>query len=606
MRTILPPRPAVLSCGAQRIKDRDVLLRWLHSLRRKAPGAPADGDAMFSIENRMREAYQMHCEGRIEDAERGYRAILEREPANADALYLLGEIRNGAGQHGEAVLLLERAIAANPSVAIFHAELGSALYAQGRHAEAAGAYASTLQLAPGDLAAHVNLGSALEHAGKQDAAEAVWRAALRHDPECLEAACNLASLLVKLGRSEEAQSFADLAVGIRPESFEAHMRRGDVLLERRQPLEAAEAYHKAHHIAPDSARALVGRGWALEIAGDVGAGLASYEAALAIDPEYVQAHTSRAGALLATERFGEGWDEYEWRLRAPEHAAFHERLPFPSWQGEPLEGSTVLFYGEQGLGDQILYASCVPDIMAGAAACHIECEPRLIALFRRSFPDALVHSAAEEWWRTEPSIDRKIAAASAPRYVRRNARDFPAHRGYLRADPGKVSRWQSRLQALGSGPKVGISWRGGVQITGRSWRSLALNELVPALSIPQAKFISVQYGRCEAEIDALGRSHGTTVHHWPEALDDYDETAALVCALDLIISVPTAIVHLAGALARPVWILAPLRSEARYGIQGRGMRWYPSATVYRQKRFGEWSTVLADVAADLRGLYSSR
>lgn len=590
----------MLSCGAQRTKDRDVL-RWLHRLMKRPLASPADAGAL-SVDNHIREAYRLHCEGRIDHAERGYRAVLEREPAHADALYLLGEIRNGAGAHGEAVLLLERAIAANSSVATFHAELGSALYAQDRHAEAARAYASAVQLAPDDLAARVNLGSALERAGKEDAAEMAWRDALERDPGCVEAACNLASLLVKVGRAEEAQSFADLAVRIRPESLEAHMRRGDVLLERRRPLEAAEAYRRAHEIAPDSARALVGRGWALEIAGKVAAGLACYEAALGRDPEYIQAHTSRAGALLAMERFGEGWDEYDWRLRAPEQAAFHGRLPFPPWRGEPLAASTVVFYGEQGLGDQILYASCIPEIMAAAASCHIECEPRLTALFRRSFPGAVVHSADEEWWRAERPLHFKIAAASAPRYLRRTAHDFPDHRGYLRADPQKSSRWCARLQALGPGLKVGISWRGGVQGTGRAWRSLALDELVPPLTTAQATFVSLQYGPCEAEIDALARSRGATVHHWREAIDDYDETAALICALDLVISVPTAVVHLAGALARPVWILAPIRPEARYGLQGRGMRWYPSATVYRQEAFGDWCPVIAEVTEDLRQL----
>lgn len=548
----------------------------------------------------MREAYGLHCEGRLEQAEHGYRAILERDPDNADALYLLGEISNHAGRYDAAVQLLQRAIAANPSVATFHAELGSALYAQRRFAEASRAYASAARLDPADLAVRVNLGSALEHSEENDGAEQAWREALRQDEQCVEAACNLASLLLKVGRAEEGRAFAELAVRVRPGSFEAHMRRGDVLLALRQPLEAAAAYRQAGAIEPASARALVGQGWALEIAGDVQAGLACYDAALARDPQYVQAHVSRAGALLALERFGEGWDEYEWRLRAAENAAFHARLPFPSWQGESLAGSSVLFYGEQGLGDQILYASCIPEIQAACAACHVECEPRLVALFRRSFPKVHVHSAGEAWWLGGQSIDRKIAAASAPRYLRRHAGDFPPHRGYLRADPEKVDRWRARLRTLGPGPKIGVSWRGGVQGTGRPWRSLALQDLLPPLAASRVTFVNLQYGPCEAEIDALARSHSVRVHHWREAIEDYDETAALVCALDLVISVPTAIVHLAGALARPVWVLTPIRPEARYGLRGSGMRWYPSAVVYRQQAFGQWDAMLAEVAADLR------
>lgn len=488
---------------------------------------------------------------------------------------------------------------ASPSVAAFHAELGAALYGQGRHAEAARAYASALELDADDIAARVNLGGALEQAGCTQAAEAAWREALRRDPKCAAAACNLASLLVKADRAEEAQSFADLARRLDPRSLEARMRRGDVLLERRRPLEAAEEYRAAHELAPDSARPLVARGWALEISGDVTGGLACYDAALAREPEHVQAHVSRAGALLALERFGEGWDEYEWRLRAPEHAAFHRRLPYPSWQGEPLDGRTVLFYGEQGLGDQILYASCVAEIMAAAAVCHIECEPRLVPLFRRSFPTAIVHSADETWWIGERSIDLKIPAASAPRHLRRNAHDFPDRRGYLQADPRKVARWRSRLDALGTEPRIGLSWRGGAQSTGRAWRSLRLDELMRALDGTHATLVSLQYGPCAAEIEAMEPARRANLHHWREAIEDYDETAALVAALDLVISVPTAAVHLAGALGRPVWVLAPIRPEARYGLRGRGMRWYPSAAVYRQRAFGEWSDVLSEVAADL-------
>lgn len=549
----------------------------------------------------MRDAYRLHCGGWLDEAQRAYRAVLERDPGNADALYLLGEISNSARRHGDAVALLERAIAAKPTEAAFHAELGSAFYAQGRYAEAARAYTSAVRLDPGDPAARVNLGSALEQAGDDASAETAWREALRRDPGCAAAACNLASLLAKAGRAAEAEPFADLAVRLDPRSVEARMRRGDVLLERGRPVEAAEAYREACELAPGSARPLVAHGWALEISGDVPGGLACYDAALAGDPEHVQAHVSRAGALLALERFGEGWDEYEWRLRAPEHAAFHRRLPYPSWQGEPLRGTTVLFYGEQGLGDQILYASCAADVMAAAAACHIECEPRLVGLFRRSFPAAVVHPADEAWWSTEPGIDLKISAASAPRYLRREAGDFPNHHGYLRADPQKVARWRARLDALGTGPRIGISWRGGVQRTGRAWRSLALDELAGALDGVDATLVSLQYGPCEAEIEAHARSRRARVHHWPGAIGDYDETAALVCALDLVVSVPTAVVHLAGALGRPVWVLAPIRPEARYGLHGRRMRWYPTATVYRQKAFGEWSGVLAEVAADLRG-----
>jgi ADP-heptose:LPS heptosyltransferase len=196
----------------------------------------------------------------------------------------------------------------------------------------------------------------------------------------------------------------------------------------------------------------------------------------------------------------------------------------------------------------------------------------------------------------------KIAAASAPRYLRRTAAEFPAHSGYLRADPQKVEKWRGRLAALGQGRKIGLSWRGGVARTGRSWRSLAPAQLLPLFSQADGHFVSLQYGDADAEIAQLEKSHGVHVHHWADALADYDETAALVGALDLTISVCTAVVHLAGALGRPVWVMAPVKADARYGLTGPSMRWYPSARMFRQPVFGDWHSVVDEVRRELARL----
>src|SRR5262249_5411138 len=150
-------------------------------------------------------------------------------------------------------------------------------------------------------------------------------------------------------------------------------------------------------------------------------------------------------------------------------------------------------------------------------------------------------------WLDEP-VDAQISFGSLPLHLRRSAEAFPRHGGYLRADPGRVERWRARLATLGPGPKIGLSWRGGVAQTSRGMRSLALEELLPILRSGGGAFVNLQYGPHAHEIAQLRQAHGVEVHHWPEAIDDYEETAALVCALDLTVSVCTAVVHLAGAL----------------------------------------------------------
>lgn len=267
------------------------------------------------------------------------------------------------------------------------------------------------------------------------------------------------------------------------------------------------------------------------------------------------------------------------------------------WNGEPLEGKTILAYGEQGLGDEILFASCYPDVIAQAGRCIIETEPRLEKLFRRSFPAAAVFGRQRETELAEryPAIAYKVPCGDLPLYFRQSMEAFPKRDAYLYADDGAVERWRQVLGRLGAGLKLGISWRGGTDRTGQAHRSIDLEQWRAVFGIPGVHFVSLQYGECEAELACAGRL-GVQLHHWPEAIVDYDETAALVCALDCVITVTTSLVHLAGALGQTVWILTNTAPRWCYMSKGTTMPWYPSARIFRQNRAGNWSEVMEQVA----------
>lgn len=538
------------------------MLRWLNRLLDR--GAPSDRAA------RMQAAYALHAAGDLPAAQAAYRALLERDPDDSEALFLLGEIAHRLGRLDEAIALLHRAAVLSPRTSAFHRELGDACRASGDLARAEEAYRAVLALEPGDAEAQVAL----------------------------------AAVSLKRGRPDEAERLVDAALSRAPDSFRAHMTRGEVLLERALPLEAAQCYRTALRLKPGSLRAVIAEGWAMETAGDVTQALERYERAVAMDPANPDAHVSRATMRLAYEDFERGWDEFEWRRRAPKNAPVHERFALPDWDGSPLAGRGVLFYAEQGLGDQIMYASCLPEILAQAERCVVDCDARLVALFRRSFPQAAIHGGSQSdpggWIAQAGPLDVKLAAASAPRFFRRRADAFPRHQGYLKADPDKAAKWRNRLEALGPGIKVGLSWRGGVPRTGRSWRSLSLGQLLPVLREPGVQLVCLQYGDATAELEALIENQGVRVHYWPEAIEDYDETAALVCALDLTLTVCTAIVHLAGALGRPAWVMAPVKADARYGLSGPSMRWYPSVRMFRQPSFGDWQSVVHEVQRALQ------
>jgi hypothetical protein len=264
---------------------------------------------------------------------------------------------------------------------------------------------------------------------------------------------------------------------------------------------------------------------------------------------------------------------------------------------------TLLVYAEQGIGDEILFASCLPEVVAAARHCVIDCAPKLAALFQRSFPTATVRGGYQTDpvdWARSLGVDLQIPAGSLPLHLRREASGFPAHAGYLRADAGKVDRWRDRLRALGPGRTIGLSWRGGTARTRAERRSITLAELAPVLGLPGFHFVSLQYDQdAAAEVTDFGSKFGRLIHHWPDAIDDFDETAALVTALDGVVSVCTAVVHLAGALGRPAWVMTPRVPEWRYGAQGERMPWYPSVRLVRQVASGDWTPVVDAIRQDL-------
>jgi hypothetical protein len=315
-----------------------------------------------------------------------------------------------------------------------------------------------------------------------------------------------------------------------------------------------------------------------------------------------------AHCLLAQGQFEAGWIAYEERFATKESPA--RGLALQTWRSEPLSGAGIVLYAEQGLGDELMYANCFADVIDRAGLVVIECDPRLTELYRRSFPAARIlgqaRRSAGSWREGLDGVRWMSAIGSLPRFLRRRVDDFPRHSGYLRADPVKVACWRKRLDALGGGQKIGLSWRGGVAQTRRALRSIPLEQLSTLIDQPDTIWVSVQYGDCGAEIDAYRRAHPhKPVQFWQQAIDDYDETAALVCALDGVVSVCTALVHLSGALGRPTLVLVPSVPEWRYQLQGERMPWYPSVQLLRQRRQGMWEDVLEAACSRLAELRQS-
>jgi tetratricopeptide (TPR) repeat protein len=519
----------------------------------------------------------------------------------AAALYEKSRRLTRAGDAEGARRALERALSITPSRRDWWAALGDIRFRQGDFTKAAMCYRTAAEEEAGIADLPLRLGRALLAAREDFEAIGVLRAAYQKAPSD-QALRELVHALLQTDNVRKARSVAESAVAADPGSFAARLLLATICQKAHESVEALGHFDAALRLRPGDPGALDMRGVTFQQLGRMDEALADYERALAATPDFASARFHRGMLQLLLGDFERGWEGYELRKLSEED--LRTATTYPTWNGEPIPGKTLLVRREQGLGDEIMFASVYGEAISRAGHCLIECVPRLQALLSRSFPQATFFPAMGGPLPKPLAVRRvdfEIDAGSLPNFFRRSAAAFPRHGGYLRPDPARVEHWRRRLAESGRGPVVGISWTGGVRRTGRGLRSFSLESWLPLLKVPGLRFVSLQYTPEAAEqVASLRREHGIEVKHWQEAIDDYDETAALVCALDIVVSVCTSIVHLTGALGRPVWVLAPYSPEWRYGFRGASMAWYPSATIFRQARFGDWSNVLPEVQAALQ------
>ncbi len=454
-----------------------------------------------------------------------------------------------------------------------------------------------------DESPHLRLGRDMRRSGRP--AEAIMHLRRAHAlaPDAPGVLRELVTALIEFDMCDKALVIAAAAAERAPASYEAQFCLGFACQKLHEPQRALNCYALASRLRPDDAEMHDARGSVFQELGKLEDAFGEYERALALQPDHAPARFHRALVRLLVQDFERGWPDYELRRTGTDGASIPAIVP--PWDGAPLAGRTILLRMEQGLGDEIMFASIVPDVLRMAGHCIIECDARLRGLFSRSFPAATVFGALPD--RSLPlriarqEISCEIAIGSLPLHLRRSAAAFPRAEPYLSADPVRVAHWRERLALLGPGPKIGISWTGGVRKTRRALRSIALPDWLPVLSMPGARFVSLQYTpEASSEVADLEARHGIRVAHWPEAIDDYGETAALVCALDLVVSVCTSVVHLAGALGRPVWVMAPYSPEWRYGFAGETMPWYSSVRLFRAPAYGEMRRAVEALGQALR------
>ena len=336
------------------------------------------------------------------------------------------------------------------------------------------------------------------------------------------------------------------------------------------------------------------------------------EKALTVDPDDRHAKWNRGLALLEMGYWEEGFRVYDTagfdtNGNTPMERKLKTYGGLPRWNGE--KGKTVVTYGEQGVGDEIMFASIIPDLMKDCKVI-IDCDKRIEKMLKRSFPDTVAVYPTSDIdapfpWKADHEIDGYVPMGSLGRFYRKKSSDFPKT-PYLKADPELIEKWGAELKKLPPGLNVGISWIGGLKKTRLDQRSIPLQKWEKILKTPGVNFHSLQYHRnAAAEAGAVGAQFGVPIHHWHDMIADYEETAGFLMNLDLVITVNTSLHHLSGALGVKQWCMTPVMCAWRYGVSGESP-WYGNSRMFRQKKKEDWDYVLNNVAKALADLTQER
>jgi tetratricopeptide (TPR) repeat protein len=536
--------------------------------------------------------------GRLDDAIKSFQTAERADPRLADAMLGQAAAQRALGRDGEAVECYRRALALHPGDPRILNALGTVWRRLGRRDTAVECYRAALAGDPAFADAHNNLGAVLADSGAFEPAAASFQAALERRPDDAGALSNLGAALFELDRLDEAEACHRRAVALGPDLAAVHCNFANLLTFRQRLDEAERHYRRAVALAPDYGDAWHNLGVVQAQRHDLAAAEASYRAARNHPGARDKADYGLAELALLTGDLAEGWARYESRLNLPGGGDPDPGLT--RWDGAPIAGGAVLLQAEQGFGDTLQFCRYVR-LAAERARVVLQVPPELQRLL------AVLPGLAEivPFGAPLPPVACRSPLMSLPHLFGTELATIPGTVPYLRAGMAQVEPWRRRLAAL-EGRRVGLVWAGGIRpgqprlkaVDAR--RSIGLAALAPLAAIEGVHFVSLQKGPAASQ--AEDPPDGMVLHDFTAELGDFADTAALIEALDLVIGVDTAVVHLAGALGKPVWLLNRFDTCWRWLLDRDDSPWYPSLRQFRQPAPGDWTSVVARVAAALAAL----
>ncbi|MBN4051803.1 tetratricopeptide repeat protein [Parvibaculum lavamentivorans] len=555
-----------------------------------------------------------HRRGEFSDAVRLYTKVLKKVPQELTALSLLadaqlnlgkntraletirraltikpdmpsgwmvqGSAQRRMGHFDSAIASLEKALELNPDYVDALMTLAGTLRDAGKLDAAIDAYEDLIDMSPEHSKAYYNLGNTLMADGQHDEAIIAYKEAARLDPDYPAAQINLAGAFHANDQLDEAIEAADKALASDPSSRSAKVNRGNILKSLTRLDKAEKQYRDLITEDPKDADAHDLLGTVLQGQARFDEAITSYRTAIGLNPANALYLGDLSTSLLATGELVEGWKLYEARFGETEGYVHHRKIGKAVWRGEPLTGKTLLVWREQGVGDDIRFASCLGDLLTRAVAeggrVIIETDPRLITLYARSFPTAIIRAAGE--MAEDETIDFDIATGSLPSLFRKSVSDFPNLNAYLKPKQTQVGIFRDEIDALGAGLKIGIAWRSQNMASSRRRFYTELSEWQALFAQKNIQLVNLQYGNATAEIEDVNTRLNANIHvvGGLDLMNDLDGAAALTSAMDIVISAGTSVGDMAGALGVPTYMYGAHQHPMCLGTDN--FPWYPSVT----------------------------
>jgi tetratricopeptide (TPR) repeat protein len=532
------------------------------------------------------------------DAQKNLLMLLNLAPESAASQHALGDLLHEAGHSSAAIAFYRRAIELDPASAESHNNLGNALFATGEQAEALIYYQRALELAPQFPQALNNLANALKHFDRLDEAIVAYRKAVELQPGAPEPLGNLGNALRDIGQWDAAMECYRKALVLQPDHPPTHNNIGNAWSERGQWMNAISAYENALKTNPDYPDAINNLGTALQEIGQRNRAMQLYRRANQLDPQAVSPPWNIALLQLLNGDYENGWRGYENRWRQKKQCRTFRNFKQPMWN-PAMGSSTVLLHAEQGFGDAIQFCRYATQVAQTGATVLLECPPKLVRLCSTLRGVSAVIPAGDPL----PHFDSQCPLMSLPMVLGTTLASVPAEVPYLHFDPADAAKLREKFSTQPPGLRVGLVWAGQSTHQKDRHRSLTLQSFAALGCIPRTRFYSLQVGEHAGQ--ASHPPAGMKIIDWTSELDDFADTASLISQLDLVVTVDTAVAHLAGAMGKLVWILLAFEPDWRWLLNRRDSPWYPSARLFRQPEQGNWDTPLKSLAEHLTQLVPS-